>query len=329
MKNSMRLSVPLLLAIPLLLAALPVFAADWETGHLPWGDPDLQGTWTNATITLLQRPDELPNLVLSEEEVAAQENRIEEFKEAIDDVPEGDLQAGEDVGGYNSFWMDPGSRVARVNGEPRGSLIVTPDDGKIPYTLWGRAKFYWRGYKALGNTDDPEIRLLGERCMVGFGSTGGPPMLPVLYNNFYQIVQTPGHVMILVEMNHSVRTIRIGGKPLPPEIRPWMGDSIGHWEGDTLVVETSQFHPQQNLRAAIKHQVYMTQDSKVVERFTRVGEKEILYQFTVEDDDIYNESWGGEIPMIASTEQIYEYACHEGNYALPGILAGARQAEEE
>ena len=183
--------------------------------------------------------------------------------------------------------------------------------------------------KSAGVGPIPETQLLGERCMVGFGSSGGPPMLPVLYNNFYQFVQSPGHVMILVEMNHNVRTIRIGGDPLPVEIRPWLGDSIGHWEGNTLVVETSQFHPQQNLRAAIKHQLYMTEDSKVVERFTRVSDQEILYQFSVEDDDIYTQKWGGEIPLLASTDQIYEYACHEGNYSLPGILAGARKEEQE
>jgi hypothetical protein len=149
-------------------------------------------------------------------------------------------------------------------------------------------------------------------------------MLPVLYNNNYQFVQTPGQVMILVEMNHAVRTIRIGGDPLPKQIRPWLGDSIGHWEGNTLVVETTQFHPQQSLRGAIKHQLYVGLDSKVTERFTRIGEGEIHYEFTVEDDNIYRQPWRGELTFGPSNGQIYEYACHEGNYGMIGMLAGER-----
>ncbi|NQX88879.1 MAG: hypothetical protein HRT77_09455, partial [Halioglobus sp.] len=169
----------------------------------------------------------------------------------------------------------------------------------------------------------------GERCIVGFGSTGGPPMLPVLYNNHYQFVQTPDEVLILVEMNHNVRTIRLDDKPLPHAVKPWLGDSIGHWDGDTLVVRTSQFHPQQNLRAAIKHQLYMTTDSMVEERFTRINAHEILYQFTVTDASIYTQPWRGELMLRTAEGPIYEYACHEGNYGLPNILAGARQEEEE
>ena len=154
-------------------------------------------------------------------------------------------------------------------------------------------------------------------------------MVPVLYNNNYQFVQTPGQVLILVEMNHNVRTIRLDGKPLPQAIRPWLGDSIGHWEGNTLVVRTTQFHPQQNLRACIRHQFYMTQDSVVEERFTRIAETEILYQFTVTDDSIYQQPWRGELILRTTAGPIYEYACHEGNYALPNILAGARQQEKD
>jgi hypothetical protein len=296
---------------------------------MPWGDPDLQGIWTSATVTTLHRPEEIEELVLTEAQAAAIEQRGEEVLASIDDVGEGDLPAGENVGGYNSFWMDPGTRVLRVRGEPRSSIITHPDDGQVPYTLWGRAQFYWTGYKKLNRYDNPEERLLGERCMVGFGSTGGPPMLPVLYNNNYQFVQAPGHVLILVEMNHNVRTIRIDGEQLPPEHRPWLGDSIGRWDGDTLVVTTTQFHPQQNLRAAIKHQLYMTEDSVVEERFTRIGEAEILYEFTVTDDSIYREPWRGEMTLRTTEGPIYEYACHEGNYALPNILAGARQEEQE
>ena len=318
--------------IPLLLVSMLSFAIgaeEWQLDRLPWGAPDLQGKWTNATVTRLTRADEIEGLVLTETQAAGFEKFGEEFLERIDDVGDGDLKAGGNVGGYNSFWMDPGTRVLRVNGEPRSSIIVEPDDGQIPYNLWGRGQAYWSLYKLVSRHDNPEERPLGERCTVGFGSTGGPPMLPVLYNNNYQIVQSPGHVMIMVEMNHNVRTIRIEGEPLPEAIRPWMGDSIGHWEGDTLVVLTTQFHPQQNLRAAIKHQVYMGMDSVVEERFKRTSEGEIVYQFTITDDSIYSQPWSGELTMSATDAEIYEYACHEGNYGLPNILAGARQEEQE
>jgi hypothetical protein len=304
-------------------------AADWQPPSMPWGDPDLQGLWTNATVTTLMRPDELEDLVITETQATALEKYGADVLENIDNLPEGDLKAGENVGGYNSAWMDPGTRVLRVNGQPRSSIIVEPADGQIPYSLWGRGRFYWQGYKWLRRHDNPEERPEGERCIVGFGSTGGPPMLPVLYNNNYQIVQTPGQVLILVEMNHNIRTIRLHGEPLPAAIRPWLGDSIGHWEGNTLVVRTTQFHPQQNLRAAIRHQFYMTGDSVVEERFTRTAENEIRYQFTVTDDSIYTQPWRGELTLRATEGPIYEYACHEGNYALPNILAGARQEEKE
>lgn len=311
----------------LLLPALAT-AQQWQAPRMPWGHPDLQGIWTSATLTELKRPDEIEELVLTEAQAAFIEKNGAERLEEIDNLPEGDLQAGENVGGYNAFWVDPGTRVLRVRGEPRSSIIVEPDDGEVPYTLWGRARFYWNGYRMMSRHDNPEERPNGERCTVGFGSSGGPPMLPVLYNNNYQFVQSRDHVFILVEMNHNVRTVRLNASPLPPALRPWLGDSLGHWEGDTLVVRTTQFHPQQNMRLAIKHQLFMTQDSVVEERFTRLNDDEILYQFEVSDDSIYRQPWRGELTLRASEGPIYEYACHEGNYALPNILAGARQEEE-
>ena len=152
-------------------------------------------------------------------------------------------------------------------------------------------------------------------------------MLPVLYNNHYQIVQSPGFVVILVEMNHDARIIRIGGERLPETIRPWLGDSIGHWESETLVVETTQFNPGQSFRASLRHQIYMSPDAIVVERFTRIGLREILYEFSVEDPSVFTQVWRGEVPMLAADGQIYEYACHEGNYSLTGVLAGARKED--
>ncbi len=317
--------IALLLPSPL-LAAAEVGDVDWKTPRMSWGEPDLQGTWTNATITGLERPENLDELVLTQDVAARVENGTAEFYASIDELPAGALAAGADVGGYNSFWMDPGSRLARVRGEIRSSLIVDPTDGKIPYSWQGNAQLLGR-YWELRNVDNPETRLLGERCIVGFGSTGGPPMLPVLYNNNYQIVQSPGHVLILVEMNHDARIIRIGAERLPEPIRPWLGDSIGHWEADTLVVETTQFNPGQSFRASLRHRIYMSPDAKVVERFTRVGPKEILYAFSVEDPSVFTQVWRGEVPMLAADGQIYEYACHEGNYSLTGILAGAREED--
>ena len=322
----MSLAVPRGLAASLWLlccVSLTTHAEPWEAPRMPWGVPDLQGTWTNASVTGLERFDGVKNLVLTSEEARRIELGAAAVMASIDRLPEGGLKRGEDVGGYNAFWMEPGKRLARVNGEIRSSLIVDPSDGKLPYSWRGRARLgkrYWQ----LRNADNPETRLLGERCIVGFGSTGGPPMLPVLYNNHYQIVQSPGFVMILVEMNHDVRMIRIGGERLPQGIRPWLGDSIGRFEGDTLVVETTQFHPGQSLRASLRHQIYLSPDAKVTERFTRVGRDEILYEFAVDDPETYNQVWRGEIPFLAAKGQIYEYACHEGNYSLPGILAGER-----
>ncbi|MXX28587.1 MAG: hypothetical protein F4X31_13675 [Gammaproteobacteria bacterium] len=294
-----------------------------------FGHPDLQGTWTNATITALERPDQFDRLVLTEAEAAEWERRTAGFFEAIDNIPEGGLQAGEDVGGYNSFWMDPGTRALRVDGEPRSSIITSPSSGKLPYRLGARIKLINFMGNVINAFDGPEQRPLGERCVVGFGSTGGPPMLPVLYNNNYQIVQTPDHVMIHVEMNHDARIIRLGGEHPPAQVRPWMGDSVGRWEDDALVVETTNFHPGQTFRAAVKHQLLLSPEGVVTETLRRVGEAEIKYSFEVEDPALYTEPWRGEITFRPADGRIYEYACHEGNYALPGILAGARREEAE
>jgi len=300
-------------------------SAEWETPRLPSGEPDLQGLWTNATITALERPRRYSSLVIDDTQATTWERRDAGRYEAIDEVPDGSLESGGNVGGYNSFWMDPGTRVLRVNGEARSSIITTPNDGRLPFRLGARIKLY---QFLFGGFDGPEQRPLGERCIVGFGSTGGPPMLPVLYNNNYQIVQSPGHIMILVEMNHDARIIRMKGEPLPASIRPWLGDSIGHWEGDTLVVVTRQFNPGQSFRAALKHQFYLSADAEVIEKFTRINATEIAYQFTVNDPGGYTQPWSGELTLRATEGPIYEYACHEGNYSLPGILRGARLQEQ-
>jgi hypothetical protein len=304
-------------------------AAEWIAPRTQDGVPDLQGTWTNATITTLERPRDFDELVITDTQARAWEARNAAGYAAIDEVPEEGVQAGGDVGGYNAFWMDPGTRVLQVRGEWRSSQLIQPANGRLPWRLGARVKLGGFLVRLTRGFDGPEQRPLGERCIVGFGSTAGPPMLPVLYNNNYQIVQSPGYVMILVEMNHDVRVIRLGGTHVPDNIRPWMGDSIGHWDGETLVVETTHFNPGQGFREAITHQFYMTPDAKVTEWFTRVSDGEIVYRFEVDDPGAYTEPWIGELALRKTAERIYEYACHEGNYALPGILAGARRAEQE
>jgi hypothetical protein len=321
-------------AIAILATAGAAAAADsqWQAPRTPWGTPDLQGTWTNASLTSLERDDMFKGKPTLSDAEAAEFERTNLFAQfaAADAKPTDpgvQQKASNDPGGYNAFWLDPGTRLATVKGEHRTSFIVEPADGKVPYTPDGLKAF--QAARAGMNMDGPERRALGERCLLGFGSTSGPPMLPDVYNNNYQIVQTPDAVMILVEMVHDARVVRIGGKHLPRNITPWMGDSIGHWEGDTLVVETTNLNPGQKAHYGIKQRFYLPPSSKVIERFTRVGAQEILYQFTVEDSATYKQPWQGEVPLRRTDDQIYEYACHEGNYALPGILAGAREQEKK
>ncbi|NOX52596.1 MAG: hypothetical protein GXP16_18995, partial [Gammaproteobacteria bacterium] len=296
-----------------------------------FGHPDLQGIWTNATLTTLERPDDFDALNLSPEEaeklLSARQARWQEYEDAARDA-DGKLSAGADVGGYNTFWMDEGNSLAMVDGQYRSSIIVDPQDGSVPYSWSGRWNMLKHGLQYT-RYDGPELRPLGERCVVGFGSTGGPPMLPVLYNNNYQIVQNSDHVLIFVEMNHDVRTIRLNSTHPPPHVKKWLGDSIGWWEGDTLVVETTNFHPDQGFRASTKHLLYASENLKVTEYFSRVDAQQIKYSFEMEDPQTYDQIWRGEMPLRKSSEAIYEYACHEGNYAMQGILAGARLLEEE
>ena len=322
-----------LLSLACLLLGLPGFAA--ESGYISprteFGAPDLQGTWSIATQTNLERAARFGgNLVIPEEEAL----RIEAAFRAVftSDAPSDPNreapEAGENVGGYNTFWMDPGDRLALVNGEIRTSILIDPADGQLPYSEQGRANLA-AATRSRNSYDGPEIRPLGERCIVGFGSSGGPPKLPVLYNNNTQIVQTEHYVVLLAEMNHDARIVRLNADYQDPPLNPWLGDSIGHYEDNTLVVETTNFHPQQSMRSSLDHRFYASPEMKVTERFTRVADDIILYQFTVEDPENYAQPWSGELPMNKTDEQVYEYACHEGNYALPGILAGARRAEHD
>ena len=305
-------------------------SGDWVIPRTPDGHPDLQGNWTSATLTPLQRP-EGQDLVLSWEDVERREgraaNRLERVSRPSDpdrSAPEAGGRGGRgSVGGYNGIYIDAGDVVARVYGEPRSSLITHPANGRVPeFTPEAQARrAERREYRSqFQQYDHPELRPLGERCLVSFGSNAGPPMLPNgFYNNNYTIVQTPDHLVIMAEMVHDARIIRIGDGPrLPDHIRPWMGDSWGHWEGDVLVVETTNINPLHR---------YSGEEMKVTERFSRMAEDAVLYEFTIDDPSTYTEPWGGQVPMMALNDRLYEYACHEGNYALSNILSGARYQE--
>ncbi len=247
--------------------------------------------------------------------------------------------AAGNVGGYNTFWIDRGDDAFQINDEIRTSIITDPPNGRQPpRTEANRAAMAARGgsfrpnsgtawwleddLNATGPYDHPEQRPHAERCLMGFGSTAGPPMLSVLYNNMKRIVQTDDTVMILVEMVHDARIVRMNAEHNPPEIRSWLGDSVGHWEGDTLVVDTTNFTDNPSLGGA-------SRNLHVVERFSRLDADTLLYGFTVDDPTVWTAPWSGEYPWPASDNKVYEYACHEANYSFGGILRGARVLEQD
>ena len=322
-----------LAAAAVALAAGHADAAAYKAPKNAFGQPDLSGVWTNASLTSLVRPPNFKTLTIPEAEAVAIEKRRATMRAAQDrpsNPNEGAPPVAADPGGYNASWTDPGTALGRINGEVRTSWIVDPADGQLPYSPAGKQLYERTLYKARNTFDGPESRPLGERCILGFGSTAGPPMLNVLYNNNYQIVQGPTSVAIVVEMNHDARIVRLGDRRHPPgHIRPWMGDSVGWFEGDTLVVETTNFNPGESLRPYFGNSIFVSPEAKVTERFTRVADGQILYRFTVDDPKVYSRPWTAEMPLNATTGPVYEYACHEGNYALPGILAGARKDERE
>jgi hypothetical protein len=324
-------------------------AKSFTPARMPDGHPDLQGIYDVATLTPVERAPGMP-LVLSKEQAAKLENAAAGKREK-EDAPidpnrtappkGGDGSPGPygNVGGYNYGWLDPGSKVNIVDGQARSSIIIDPPDGRIPPpTEEGRkrlAEFRYRPTsnatesndpgleKAPGAYDDPERRPLGERCILGFGSTSGPPILPdYFYNNLHQIVQTKDQILILTEMVHDARTIRMNAQHLPKNIRLWLGDSVGHWEGDTLVVDTTNFNEKTRFYGS-------TENLHVTEWFTKVGPKTILYRFKIEDPAIWTKPWVGEYSWPQTNEKIYEYACHEANYALGDILRGARLRDKE
>ena len=288
-----------------------------QTGR-PATPPDLQGIWTNATVTPLERPKQFEG-----KEFLTKAEAAEFEKQAIYDA-NGDRRDGgadADVGrAYNEFWRDRGKVVSTM----RSSLIFDPPDGKVPSLLpeaqKRNADIAAARRKVGGPLDGPEGRSLQERCLLT--PQAGPPMLPANYNSNYQIVQTPNYVAILVEMIHDARIIPLDGSPhVPKNVRSLMGDSRGHWEGKTLVVETTNFTDKTSFRGA-------SENLHVIERFTRTDENTLLYQFTIDDPTTWPKPWSGEIPMKKVTAPLYEYACHEGNYGMAGVLSGARAEEK-
>ncbi|MBZ5610173.1 MAG: hypothetical protein LAP38_18075 [Acidobacteriia bacterium] len=298
---------------------------NWTVPRTADGHPDLQGIWSNATLTPMERPAQFAGKkTLTDAEATNYEQH--DLKTNDIDNPEAPLLAragSADTGGYNNLFIDRGSQLARVDGLKRTSLVIDPEDGKVPpITEAARTRNAALMRRGFDRYDDVKDRPLSERCIIGFGSTSGPPMMPVLYNNTYEIVQTKDAVMILVEMVHDVRVIRMNGTHKPANIRELMGDSIGHWEGDTLVVDTTNFRADNTFRGASENQ-------HIIERFQRVGADTILYRATVDDPSTYTRQWTMEFPFLSTPGPIFEYACHEGNYAMPDILGGARKLEKE
>ena len=307
------------------LSALPVAAQ--TAPRTAWGQPDLRGIWDFRTITPLQRPESLAEQeFLTEEEAANLEQEVLDRNADLANRPALRTEVTQSVdrgadgapGFYNNFWLDRGTRAV---GTRRTSLIIDPPNGRIPdLTASGqRTADARRAYRQEHPADSWVDRSAYDRCILGFNA--GPPITPGGYNQNLHLFQTPDHVVLVTEMVHTVRVVPLDGRPtLTDGSRQWSGDSRGHWEGDTLVVETSNFDDQRGWRGS-------TTNMKLVERYTRVDADTLDYEFTVIDPETWTSSWTASIPMRRSLNPMYEYACHEGNHSMDGILAG-RRAEE-
>ena len=346
----MRKALPLSLAVSLTLAAA-TFAEDGDIRRMANGKPDLSGVYDAGTVTPVDRPAQYgDNLFLSPEEAKKLEDQSAQFWTAADQKnPEGQERTapkkggdgnnqfgGGGVGGYNAFWIDPGSKAAMVDGKFRTSIIDEPKNGRRPpmtqaamarmadnfssFTYQNDGTASWLDKGGPGPFDNPEDLALAERCLLGF--SGGPPMLPSLYNNYLRIMQTDTHVVILAEMVHDARVVRIDDEHGPADMKRWLGDGVAHWDGDTLVVETRNFRRETGLPGGDENMV-------VTERFSRSPNGNLRYHFRVEDPTAWTAPWAGEYEWLASDSRVFEYACHEGNYALGNILRGARLLESE
>jgi len=293
--------------------ASTVAANKWTSPRTPWGDPDLQGIWSNTTTTRLERPTELAGkpVLTDQERVALDEQAVQQRDRR---PPPGN------TGAYNSFWLEGGKASQRT------SLVTDPADGRVPFTPEERkrADAFTANINGGGTADSWEDRNLYERCI-----TRGLPgaMMPGFYNHNYQILQTPGYVVILVEMIHDARIVPVDGRAhLEQPIRQWLGDSRGRWQGETLVVETTNFTDRVTDRGRTVFGA--GKNSRVVERFARVDAETIDYQITVDDASVFTRPWTAAIPMTKIVGPLFEYACHEGNYGLENILRGARALDK-
>ena len=321
MSHRLRTSLSTVAAVVVIvsLSAVPAVAQS-DAPRTAWGQPDLQGVWDFRSITPLQRPERLENQeFLTEEEAAELEQAAVARDAAAWDREARRTEAGGNVGAYNNFWMDRGQKAV---GTRRTSLIVDPPNGRMPEqtTAAQQRAGVRRDYRREHPADGPEDFSNGVRCILGFNA--GPPFTPSAYNNNMQLFQTPDHVVVVTEMVHTARIIPLDGSPhLPSNVQQWSGDSRGHWEGETLVVETTNHTDKTRWRGS-------TPDMRLVERFTRVDAETLLYEFTVTDPTTWTAPWTAAVPLLLNPEPMFEYACHEGNYSMGAMLAGTREEEK-
>jgi len=307
-------------------ASAPKAPAAYKAPRTAYGAPDLQGIWNNTALTFLQRPPIFKALIATDKEEAMM---VGMFKKMAGDIistapVDPKLPAPPVVKeAPQADYIEMELKLARIDGQPRSSWIVEPADGRLPFTDAEKAARA-KAAKEPDRFDNIEDRDTQERCLTAIGSPEGPPMMNSGFNGNYQILQTKDFVTIEVEMNHDVRIIRMTDRThLPAAIDPWLGDSVGWWEGDTLVVETTNLNTKGHVYSLGGGFRYSPK-TKIVERFTRTGKDQILYEFSVDDPEVFTKVWKAQMPMRAAKGPIYEYACHEGNYSLPNILAGAR-----
>jgi hypothetical protein len=294
-------------------AAWPALAADYRAPRTAHGVPDLEGLWSTSSLTELERPKELKTLVVSEAEAAAFEKERRGRPPPFED---------DKIGAATSEWWETDVGLARIRGQVRSSWIVSPADGQLPFTEAATAANKARGERRKVDMDNPESRSLGERCLDA--TSAGPPIVNSPYLSFVQIVQTADHVVLLGEYDHTYRIVRLKDERRPPpEVRRWNGDSVGHWEGQTLVIETTHFTAQE-VDAPNKDP---KADQRVVERITRTSPTQLHYEYIVDQPESFIQSWRAEMVMNASKAPVFEFACHEGNYGLENILAGGRQQD--
>ena len=315
------------LIVAVALAAGAAHAGPYHAPRTAYGTPDLQGLWTNTALTFMQRPPIFKALVATDKEAKMMEAGFRSMigtlldpsvdpklpaPPVVKEAPQADI-------------LEMDLHMARIDGQMRSSWIVDPADGRIPFTDAGKTA----NRKANNDTfDGPESRPMSERCLTAVGSPEGPPMMNTGFNGNYQILQTKDYVTIQIEMNHDVRIIRMVERGhLPSAIRPWMGDSVGWWDGDSLVVETTNFNPG-SVIASLGGGFTYSPAGKLTERFTRTAKDQILYEFTVDDPAYFKRTWSAQMPMRTAKGPIYEYACHEGNYSIANALSGARAEEK-